>query len=83
MTGVDALPGGREQPFYRVLVDIRDRPFQCTYVAQCNVELIRPSPVAAVINPEIGRSFDGFDGEKYVPNAYLRHRFPEDYQIIV
>lgn len=76
-SGVDALPGGRDQPFYRVLVDVRDRPFQLTYVAQCNVELL-PPPVLAVMNPEIGKSFDGFDGGKgYIPNAYLRLRFPE------
>ncbi len=32
---VDMLPGGREQPFYSVLVDVRDRPgAQTTYVAQ-------------------------------------------------
>ena len=35
---IDALPGGLAQPFYRVLVDIRDRPRlgppQGTYVAQ-------------------------------------------------
>ena len=32
---VDSLPGGRQQPFYRVLVDVRDRsPPQTTYVAQ-------------------------------------------------
>lgn len=32
---VDMLPGGREQPFYSVLVDVRDRPGgQTTYVAQ-------------------------------------------------
>lgn len=32
---VDMLPGGREQPFYSVLVDTRDRPgAQTTYVAQ-------------------------------------------------
>lgn len=32
--GVDGLPGGRAQPFYKVLVDERDRPFLNTYVAQ-------------------------------------------------
>ena len=78
-SGVDALPGGREQPFYRVLVDVRDRPFQLTYVAQCNVELLTAPLSQEVINPEVGRSFEGFDGERYVPNAYLRQRFPEDY----
>lgn len=32
---VDLLPQGRQQPFYHVLVDVRDRPGgQTTYVAQ-------------------------------------------------
>ena len=29
--------GGRHQPYYHVLVDHRDRPFQSTYVAQENI----------------------------------------------
>ena len=73
---MDALPGGRSQPFYRVLVDVRDRPFQLTYVAQCNVEPLLPA--ARVRNPEVGKHFDAFDGTRYVLNAYSRHRFPED-----
>ena len=73
---MDALPGGRSQPFYRVLVDVRDRPFQLTYVAQCNVEPLLPA--ARVRNPEVGKHFDAFNGTRYVLNAYSRHRFPED-----
>lgn len=39
---VDALPGGREQPFYHVLVDVRDRPGpQTTYVAQARPSIHR------------------------------------------
>ena len=34
--------GGRHQPYYHVLVDHRDRPFQSTYVAQENI--VRPTP---------------------------------------
>jgi len=34
--------GGRHQPYYHVLVDHRDRPFQSTYVAQENI--VRPMP---------------------------------------
>lgn len=33
--------GGRHQPYYHVLVDHRDRPFQSTYVAQENI--VRPT----------------------------------------
>ena len=40
----DAAAGGRHQPYYHVLVDHRDRPFQSTYVAQENI--VRP-PLAA------------------------------------
>ena len=32
---------GRHQPYYHVLVDHRDRPFQSTYVAQENI--VRPT----------------------------------------
>ncbi|KAL6762686.1 hypothetical protein V8C86DRAFT_3023298 [Haematococcus lacustris] len=39
--GVDALPGGRQQPFYHVLVDARDRPFRNTYTAHVNLELLQ------------------------------------------
>ena len=40
--GVDGLPGhGRNQPFYRVLVDERHRPGQQeTYVAQENIKVL-------------------------------------------
>lgn len=37
---VDDLPGGRQQPFYHVVVDERDRPGTTTYVAQINVEAL-------------------------------------------
>ena len=37
--GVDGLPKGRDQPFYHVLVDARDRAGdQVTYVAQENMQ---------------------------------------------
>jgi len=51
-------------------------PPQMTYVAQCNLEVL--SPVAIIRNPEVGKHFDGFDGDRYLPNSYLRHRFPQD-----
>ena len=37
----DGDAGGRHQPYYHVLVDHRDRPFQSTYVAQENI--VRPT----------------------------------------
>lgn len=83
--GVDSLPGGRAQPFYRVLVDVRDRPFQSTYVAQCNVELIEDAEAAdlagGVQHPQVGEFFDGLPpgGAQYVPSSYLRYRFPQDW----
>ncbi|KAK9804368.1 hypothetical protein WJX72_009528 [[Myrmecia] bisecta] len=39
--GVARLSQGAGQPFYNVLVDMRDRPFQSTYVAQENITLPR------------------------------------------
>lgn len=39
--GVDQLPAGRHQPFYNVLVDVRDRPgAQTTYAAQENLQVL-------------------------------------------
>lgn len=41
---IDSLPNGRKQPFYHVLVDVRDRPGgMSTYVAQENM-CVQPSP---------------------------------------
>lgn len=33
--------GGALQPFYKVLVDVRDRPLQSTYVAHGNIDIQR------------------------------------------
>ena len=41
--------GGRHQPYYHVLVDHRDRPFQSTYVAQENI--VRPTPTPTPSTP--------------------------------
>ena len=41
---IDALPLGRNQPFYHVLVDEQDRPRgSSTYVAQENINPLPPS----------------------------------------
>ncbi len=42
-----------------------------------------PRPAAApelamIHNPDIGRYFNGFDGDHYVPSSCMRHRFPDD-----
>lgn len=45
---VARLPSGSQQPFYHVLVDLRDRPGpQTTYVAQDNILLLSERPPAA------------------------------------
>lgn len=79
---VDTLPGGRQQPFYRVLVDVRDRPFQRTYVGQCNIELLTLDQAASpsIVQPDIGQYFEGQapGSMRFTPNAYLNHRFPCD-----
>ena len=49
--------GGRHQPYYHVLVDHRDRPFQSTYVAQENI--VRPTPTPTPSTPATSRP----DGE--------------------
>lgn len=47
--GVDRLPKGRDQPFYQVLVDFRDRRGDViTYVAQVSFILL-PSISANVV----------------------------------
>ncbi|KAL3159165.1 hypothetical protein ABBQ32_011153 [Trebouxia sp. C0010 RCD-2024] len=54
---IDQLPGGRHQPYYHVLVDHRDRPFQSTYVAQENI--VRPnSPNASGSSSSMGTDFE-------------------------
>ena len=82
--GVDDLPAGRDQPFYHVLVDERDRPGdQVTYVAQENI--VRTSPegefpcqplrhrlLASLLQP------GSFDKERggYEPLPQLRQIYP-------
>lgn len=46
-TRSEALPHGTEQPFYHVLVDVRDRPdARVCYVAQDNIDLLINAPAA-------------------------------------
>ena len=77
--GVDTLPGGREQPFYHVLVDVRDRPgAQMTYVAQENIELdAPPEPLQHPKSADllVASSFDAERGT-FEPKATLRALYP-------
>ena len=84
--GVDKLPQGRDQPFYHVLVDERDRPgHQVTYVAQENAiraaadgefpgEPLRHSLVTSLLQPG---SFDEARC-RYKPLPQLRAIYPPD-----
>ncbi len=77
---VDALPHGRSQPFYQVLVDERDRPGgQVTYVAQENI-LLADTPAEPLLHPGVFGAFDEFDaaGGRYVPRPELLEQYPRD-----
>ena len=72
-----ALTHGRNQPFYHVLPDTRDRPgAQLTYVAQENI--LADTPSEPLQHPMTDEMFDHFDsGEgRFVPNALLRSQYP-------
>lgn len=62
---VDDLPGGRKQPFYWSMVDVRDRPVQTTYVAQSNIMPISTQ----VLHPDVSSVFRKYDSDvgRYVP----------------
>ena len=72
--GVDRLPRGRYQPWYRVLVDIRDRPgAQMTYVCHENIEIWRDPPTdddnplgGPISHPHVKASLTGYDRAKGV-----------------
>eukprot|EP01024_Parvocaulis_polyphysoides_P049421 TRINITY_DN47864_c0_g1_i1.p2 TRINITY_DN47864_c0_g1~~TRINITY_DN47864_c0_g1_i1.p2 ORF type:complete len:202 (+),score=31.92 TRINITY_DN47864_c0_g1_i1:97-702(+) len=76
--GVDKLPLGRNQPFYHVLVDVRDRPGgQSTYVAQENI--IPAQNATEIQHPLINELFREFDGQKYVAGNKLKQLYPDDF----
>jgi hemimethylated DNA binding protein len=62
---VDDLPGGRKQPFYWTMVDVRDRPVQTTYVAESNVIPISTQ----VLHPDVSSIFRSYSSDvgRYVP----------------
>jgi hemimethylated DNA binding protein len=75
-TGVDELSKGRVQPFYHVLVDMRDQPEpQMSYVAQ---ESLEAADVHDIEHPYFGRAT--FTGEtkdgRWVPSQALREQYP-------
>jgi len=78
--GVERLPGGRNQPFYHVLVDTRDRPGeQATYVAEENVQLPDGgATVDAVEHPLVERYLTAYDAARgeYEPVPALRSLYP-------
>lgn len=76
---VDTLKYGRNQPFYHVLPDTRDRPgAQLTYVAQENI--LPDTPSEPLQHPMVSEMFDEFDAAngRFVPNAQLRAQYPAE-----
>lgn len=69
--GVDSLPGGAGQPFYRVLVDDGSE----RNAAQEN---LTPAHPITIDHEDIGKYFSKFDGERYIPNSALQHFYPEN-----
>lgn len=78
---VRRLTKGKDQPFYKSLVDSRDRPDGGeTYVAEENIEL---QPMTEIIQHEdLGRYFKRFDAatSAYIPNDYLRRAYQCDFE---
>jgi Hemimethylated DNA-binding protein YccV like len=79
---VHRLPRGRTQPFYKLLVDCRDRPQsqQLAYVAEENIGEL-PAFSDEIQHSEVGRYFcTRFPGPPvaYNPNAWLSAQYPED-----
>jgi len=74
---VDSLKYGRDQPFYHVVPDTRDRPgAQITYVAQENIVI--DTPPEPLQHPIINEMFSNFDATlgRYQPSAELRAKYP-------
>ncbi|XP_035691885.1 F-box only protein 21-like isoform X1 [Branchiostoma floridae] len=70
--GVHSLSMGPNQPFFNVLVaDGSNR-----YAARENLE--HHQHPCEITHPEIGRYFQQFTGNYYVPNDELKKRYPQD-----
>jgi hemimethylated DNA binding protein len=79
---VNRLPRGRAQPFYKLLVDCRDRPQsqQLAYVAEENIGEI-PAFSDEIQHTEIGRYFRTVSRGPptiYSANVWLSAQYPED-----
>jgi len=82
--GVQGLPSGDKQPFYRVLPDIGDcvhflgAPREPRYVAQENLELVSDPAELRVLNPMIRDFFARFDEaeRRFVPTEEHDYLFP-------
>ncbi|RUS73899.1 hypothetical protein EGW08_018335, partial [Elysia chlorotica] len=70
--GVDRLPDGRNQPFYRVWVEDGSE----RYAAQENLR-VAPTPGEVTVT-KIGRMFDCYNGLFYEANPYLASDYPDD-----
>jgi hemimethylated DNA binding protein len=89
---VDSLSRGRSQPFYRVLVDMRDRTGRLQpYVAEECMVRVPLDEGSTIQHDDIGRYFCRRVGPAdaavaaalpytvdFVANAELRRRFPDD-----
>jgi len=74
--GINNLTYGKEQPFYHVLVDTRDRPYQNTYVAQEYIKaMTNPQPI---LHLDVGKYFSEYDFQNncYAPNEELKYTYP-------
>uniref|UniRef100_A0A1I8H868 YccV-like domain-containing protein n=1 Tax=Macrostomum lignano TaxID=282301 RepID=A0A1I8H868_9PLAT len=81
--GVDRLPRGRDQPFYRVLVEDGSE----RYVAEENIDLMQDSPIhrfSAVTHPEVGKFFIRRHqlGCVYLLHSALADRYPQDSELL-
>ena len=76
--GVDDLPRGRYQPWYHVLVDVRDRsPAQMTYVCHENITLWLDPPADGALgpidHPDVRKAFTAWDptDRRYVMPGFV------------
>ena len=78
---VDALPQGRAQPFYHVLVDGSDRDVKGArkYVAEENIEILAPKESPKIEHPHLKKYFIGFvaDIGEYEPKGGAKERAPD------
>ena len=76
--GVDLLKKGRNQPFYHVLADQRDRPgTPVSYVA--HEHLVVDTPPEPITHPLIDDFFSAFDqpNGRHIPTDELAKKFPK------